>query len=162
MIVTIKEVEDKLINEFNCGVKELDIYFKNYALKNDIENIGKTFVCIQNNKIVGFYTLSNAQIEFNNLNEDLKKGLPRYPIPAIRIARLAVDENHKNKKFGAKLLKDAFKRILVISNQSAIKFIIVDAKETSKSFYEHYGFIKLDSYKLTYLMLISTILKAIK
>lgn len=45
--------------------------------------------------IARYMTLSSAEIEAALLPEDLKVKLPRYPVPALRIAKLAVDENAK-------------------------------------------------------------------
>ena len=161
-IVPIGKINKKDIESFDCGVDALNDFFKKYAIQNDKKNIGKTFVCSNEKEIVGFYTLSNAQIAFNELSGSLAKGLPRYPIPCIRIARLAVDKKYQNKGKGSFLLRDALLRIVNLSFQTGIYFVIVDAKDSSKSFYEHYGFIKLNDVDLTYLLAVETIKKAIK
>ena len=161
-IVPIGKINKKDIESFDCGVDALNDFFKKYAIQNDKKNIGKTFVCSNEKEIVGFYTLSNAQIAFNELSGSLAKGLPRYPIPCIRIARLAVDKKYQNEGKGSFLLRDALLRIVNLSFQTGIYFVIVDAKDSSKSFYEHYGFIKLNDVDLTYLLAVETIKKAIK
>ena len=51
--------------------------------------------------------------------------------------------------------------IVNLSYQTGVYFVIVDTKETSKDFYEHYGFIKLNNVELTYLLPVETIKKAI-
>ena len=82
-------------------------------------------------------------------------------IPCIRIARLAVDLKYQRNGNGTFLLRDALLRIVNLSYQTGVYFLIFDAKETSKDFYEHYGFIKLNNVELTYLLPIETIKKAI-
>ena len=161
-IVPIKEVNKDDIVSFDCGIEALNVYFKRYALQNDRKNIGKTFVCLDEDDIIGYYTLSNAQITFDELSKSLSKGLPKYPIPCIRIARLAVNNTYQVKGNGALLLRDALLRIVNLSYQTGICFVIVDAKEGSKRFYEHYGFVKLNDIELTYLLPVETIKKALQ
>ena len=161
-IVPVNKIRKEDMESFDCGVEALNDFFKKYAIQNDKKNIGKTFVCSNEKEIVGFYTLSNAQIAFNDLSGSLTKGLPKYPIPCIRIARLAVDKKYQNGGNGSFLLRDALLRIVNLSFQTGIYFVIVDAKESSKSFYEHYGFIKLNDADMTYLMKVETIKKAIQ
>lgn len=162
MIVPISQVDKKLIGAFDCGIKELNTFFTRYAFQNDKKNVGKTFVCLDDEKVIGFYTLSNAQIGYEDLSEDLRHSLPRYPIPCIRIARLAVDSYYKEKGYGKALLRDALEKIVVVSELTGIYFILVDAKDTSASFYEHYGFIKLDSDSLSYILPVKTVQKALR
>ena len=159
-IVSIKEISKESIASFDCGNEALNVFFQKYALQNDKKNIGQTFVCMDETDAVGYYTLSNAQIAFAELSKQLAKGLPKYPIPCIRIARLAVDKKCQRDGKGSLLLRDALLRIVNLSNQTGIFFVIVDAKESSKSFYEHYGSIKLNDAELTYVLPVETVKKA--
>lgn len=158
-IVSIQKVSKKEIREFHCGIEELDTFIGKYAMQNDKKDIGKSFVLTDESRIIGFYTLSNAQIAFGELKESLSKGLPKYPVPCIRIARLAVAEEFQKRGYGAILLKDAILRILNVADHTGIYFVIVDAKESFFSFYEKYGFVRLE-HDLTYLLPIATIRKA--
>ena len=92
----------------------------------------------------------------------LGKQLPPYPIPALRIARLAIDKELQGKGIGRWLLAQAFIKIVQVADVTGIYFIVVDAKETSKAFYEHYGFIKFNDKELTYFILVDTVRKAIQ
>lgn len=66
----------------------------------------------------------------------------------------------QKKGYGNELLKEAFYKIVNASQTIGIKIVVVDAKESSKSFYEKYGFIKLVDEKLTYCIHIQTIIDA--
>lgn len=68
----------------------------------------------------------------------------------------------KGKGLGKDLLKQAFLKIVQVSDITGVYFILVDAKETSKTFYEHYGFIKLNDNELSYFMLVDTVKRAIE
>ena len=153
---------DNSIEEFDCGNEELNTYFKKYALQNHNNNISKTYLCIDidNDIVAGYVTLCAASLEAISLPKDYKN-LPRYPIPAIRIARLAIDKKYQRQHIGKSLLSFALKKIVVASLNIGIKFALVDAKEESKSFYEKYGFIPLADKPLSYIMPIEQIAKAI-
>ena len=157
---SIIDVPSSLLSNFDCGEDKLNTYLNKYAKQNNKNGVGKTFVLVDDDIVKGFYTLSNAQIEFKELPKNLSSQLPHYPIPAIRIARLAVDCKYQKQKIGSLLLKNAFKRIVFASLQTGIVFIIVDAKENSKGFYEHFGFICVDEEKLIYVINIKTVIKA--
>ncbi|MDA3811989.1 MAG: GNAT family N-acetyltransferase [Spirochaetaceae bacterium] len=151
--------------DFDCGIEELNTYLRQFAIPNDKKNIGKTFVAVENqnlNKPVGYYTVSMAQILFNELPEAIKKGLPRYPIPAMRIGKLAIDSESQGNKIGALLLKDALLRAVNISSQVALHFVVVDAlNEKAKSFYLKYGFSAFEENPLTLVISLETIKVAI-
>ncbi|MBR4461648.1 MAG: GNAT family N-acetyltransferase [Erysipelotrichaceae bacterium] len=159
--VSIQDTSKETIDAFDCGSDELNEFIRKYAKQNDKKDIGKTFVCTEDDHIIGYYTLSNAQIMFENTPKELSKGLPKYPIPCIRIARLAIDRRFQNEGYGSSLLKNALLKIVRLSEHTGIYFIIVDAKESSASFYEHYGFIRLNMGNLTYIIPVSTVRKAI-
>jgi len=156
-IVSIKKSNANDIKSFDCGIVKLNNYFSNYALYNDRNNIGKTFVLYSQKELIGFYTLSSASFSYNDLSEEYKKKLPKYPIPCIRIARLAIDIRYQNKGYGHFLIKDIFKRIYTISKHTGISFILVDSKESSLSFYSKFGFTVLPHSKLTMVLPITTL-----
>ncbi len=91
--------------------------------------------------IVGFYTLSAAQIEQDQLDEKAKKKLPRYLIPCFRMGRFAVASTHQAQGIGKVLMGCAVARCLEAKKQVASYALLVDAKdEQAKAFYLHYGF----------------------
>lgn len=158
----IKDFHSKQsLKDFDCGNEALNEFLSRYALKNDKLGIGKTFLGVdEKNQISGYFTLSAAQIAFETVPESFQARLPKYPIPAIRIARLAVDKKLQGKGVGKWLLKESFKKIIAVAEIVGLKFIIVDAKETSKTFYEQYGFIKFNGQNLGYFLPVETVRNA--
>ena len=163
-LVSIKDIHQKSrLKSFDCEIDVLNEFLSKYAQKNDKLRIGKTFIALnQQDKIVGYFTLATAQVAYQEIPDDYRGKLPKYPIPALRIARLAVDKELEGKGVGKWLLAQAFIKIIQVADVTGIYFIIVDAKETSKSFYEHYGFIKFKDEDLTYFILVDTVRKAIQ
>ncbi len=84
--------------------------------------------------------MAAAEVEIAGLPASRRKGLPAYPLPALRIARLAVDARVQGQGVGAELLKQA----LIIARKTADAVgcvgVIVDAKQDAIPFYLRYGF----------------------
>lgn len=162
ILKTIYEVKENEVQSFSCGNSDLDKFLSKHALENDRNGYGKTFILEDDGFIVGFFTLCSSSIKFEEFPTTNSHHLPRYPIPCIRIARLAVQKESQGKGIGKELLKQAFLRILNVATTVGVRLIVVDAKESSKSFYEKYGFMRLKNDKLTYYLLVDTLIEAIK
>lgn len=142
-------------NDFDCGVNELNLFLKKYSFQNQKNHISKTFVAVGVNEdsvketnVLGFYTLSTGQINFQVLPEAVKH--PKYPVSIARIARLAVDLKCQGGGVGGFLLYDALQKIKTVSKVIGIFAVVVDAKDArAKSFYERYGFVSLQDTDLT-------------
>lgn len=134
---------------FHCGVALLDDYIQKQARQDVQRRVSRVFVAItvqQPNSIVGFYTLSTLSIELNQLPQALARKLPRHPLPAALLGRLAVKQAAQNHGVGTMLLVDAIKRTLAISDEIAIYAMVVDALDArAQHFYERFGFSLLSS-----------------
>lgn len=164
----IVETLDKSHNReiFDCGIDELNIFLKRYARQNQANSISNTFVAVNKSEakttkknILGFYTLASGQIDASSLPNKQKH--PAYPVSIARLARLAVDLNHQNKGIGGYLLFDAINKIRAAADLIGIFAIVVDAKESAKSFYEHYRFIELSNSPCTFFLPMETIKKLV-
>ncbi len=102
-----------------------------------------------------------AQVNFENLPADLAKGIPRYPAPAMRIGRLAVDRSAQGAGLGGGLLRHALYRAVELSREVGTCIILVDAiDENAKRFYEKYGFVSLIDLPLSLVLPMETIVAA--
>ena len=151
---------------FDCGEPALDEFIRRHARQQQAKNVGRTFVAVEppNKRVLGFYTLAAASIAFEHLPAGVGKRLPRYPVPAARIGRLAIDKSMQGKGLGAAQLRDALLRIAQVAGSDlGILAVIVDAKnEQAKRFYQTCGFVALPDHPLTLFMLTATILMAIE
>jgi len=130
---------------FDCGVNALNSFLQNYALQNVKNKSVTTFVAVMETgnreQVVGYYSLVAGSVEHSAVPPRIKKGLGKYPIPVIILARLAVDISMQGKGLGKGLLKDALLRILSITNNLGVRAVLVHAKdERAKNFYHQYGF----------------------
>jgi GNAT superfamily N-acetyltransferase len=135
--------------DFQCGVTSLNSYLKKQAKQDVKRRISRVFVAITPKlpaTVVGYYTLSTLPIELNLLPEDAARKLPRHPIPAALIGRLAVSEQAQGYGVGKMLLVDAIKRTIGVSDEIAIYAMVVDAiDEQAERFYQRFGFSSLSS-----------------
>ena len=97
--------------------------------------------------ILGYYTLSSLSIDLGAIPVEIARKLPRHPIPAAVLGRLAVDGNARGKSVGKKLLMDAITRTLTVSSEIAIYAMVVDAIDAEAGgFYRQYGFLPLSQH----------------
>ncbi|RUL72694.1 GNAT family N-acetyltransferase [Dyella choica] len=129
---------------FVCGEPSLDVYLRQQAVQHHRAGISTTHVLVDNDdstRIVGYYTLSAAQLLLTDLQDADRKRLPRYPVPAIRMRRLAVSVSAQGKGHGEYLLGHAVARCLGLREQLGVRVLLVDAlHEKAARFYRAYGF----------------------
>jgi GNAT superfamily N-acetyltransferase len=128
---------------FESGEAALDDYLRRQAAQDIRRGIARVFVAVVPPQalLVGYYTLSAASFLREDLPQRLAKRLPRYPVPAAIMGRLAVDRRWQRRGLGALMIADAIKRLIRASQALAIHALIVDAKNgAAKAFYPRMGF----------------------
>jgi len=132
---------------FQCDVEALDRYLKKQSKQDVKRRISRVFVAAKPDNpkaVIGYYTLSTLSIELNQLPEKLARKLPKHPVPAALIGRLAISKAAQGQGVGKLLLADAIKRTLAVSDQIAIYTMVVDAiDDNAIGFYEQFGFTRL-------------------
>jgi len=131
--------------EFRSGNIDLDRFFQRYAGQNQFRHhIGTTYVAIQGDRIVGFVTVSSGEMVAEKLAKSLRRRLPAYPLPILRIARLAVDERFQGHGIGRLLLRAMLELALEIRDRVGCTGVVVDAKPDAVTFYSSLGFAPID------------------
>jgi ribosomal protein S18 acetylase RimI-like enzyme len=129
---------------FSCGDPALDSYLQRQASQDIRRRVAQVFVAVGDapGKIAGYYSLSAASLEKDELPPALAKRLPHYPVPAAILGRLAVDCGQQGRGLGETLLLDAIRRVVRASTTLVVYAVVVDAKnDRAKAFYERYGFL---------------------
>lgn len=138
---------------FDCGVPALNEYLQRFAEQHRRKGISSVYVLADSEKpsrILGYYTLSAAEVDVSRLPESDRRKLPRYPIPCFRMGRLACRVDERGRGLGRLLIGCAIDRCLKARADVAAYALIVDAKDaTAGAFYEHYGFKRLVDRPLT-------------
>jgi len=138
---------------FDCGVPALNEYLQRYAEQHRRKGISAAYVLVDSaavSIVLGYYTLSAAEVDVAQLAEADRRRLPRYPVPCFRMGRLACRIDQRGRGLGKLLVGCAVDRCLKVREQVAAYALIVDAKdETAKRFYQHFGFRRLMDRDLT-------------
>ena len=134
-------------SRFACGSAPLDRYIRELASQDVRRRTARVFVAVPDGggaAAAGFYTLSAVSIARGDLPEAAARRLPRYPVPAALLGRLAVDRGYGGRGLGASLLADALRRVARAGETVAVYAMVVDAKdERAQAFYERFGFVRL-------------------
>ncbi|MDD2608355.1 MAG: GNAT family N-acetyltransferase [Giesbergeria sp.] len=140
-------------SSFASGVTALDSYLQQRASQHQRDGIATTHVLIDSDnpaRILGYCTLSAAQLTLSALQEADRKGLPAYPVPAMRVGRLAVAAAEQGKGYGQLLLGHAVNLALSLRQTLGVRVLVVDAKDTPAAlFYQRYGFTQTSENALT-------------
>lgn len=131
-----------LLDSFNCGRSELNEWLQKYARQAQAVGSAQTFVAAQpDGRVEGYFSLTAGQIEHSDATDRVRKGMGRFPIPVIVLARLAVSQQQQGRGMGADLLKDVIRRVLLVSEQAGVRAIITHPiDETAAAFYTKFGF----------------------
>lgn len=140
----LRESDDR--SQFRSGDPDLDRFLQKFAGQNQFRHyLGVTYVAADGRRILGFATVAPGHIEIDELPAAARRTLPRYPLPVLRLARLAVDQSAQGHGLGAKLLRFVLHLALRMANDYGCVGVVVDAKPDAVDFYAKYGFIPLDA-----------------
>jgi GNAT superfamily N-acetyltransferase len=149
------------LDEFECGEPALDEWLKRHARSAHAAGSSRVFVSTleDGETVVGYYALAAAQVAPEAATERALKGQPRArPVPAILLARLAVDQEHQRAGLGRSLLQDVMLRCLDAAEAIGARVLLVHAKhEAAKAWYMQYGFEESPTDPLHLLMLLKDV-----
>jgi GNAT superfamily N-acetyltransferase len=132
-------------SEFRSGNIELDRFFQRYAGQNQFRHhIGTTYVVVLGDQITGFVTVSSGAMVAEKLTKNLRRSLPAYPLPILRLARLAVDERFQGHGIGRLLLRAMLELAMEMRDRTGCIGVVVDAKPDAVNFYSSLGFKPVD------------------
>jgi len=133
-------------SQFRSGNIDLDRFFQRFAGQNQFRHhLGTTYVAVEDGAILGFATVAPSEIATDGLPEARRKRLPRYPLPVLRLARLAIDEQARGRGVGSTLLRAVFTLALQMADDLGCVGVVVDAKADAVTFYEKLGFMRLET-----------------
>lgn len=125
---------------FDCGKEPLNTFLTRHALANQTNGSARTFVGLDENRVVGYYSLAASSVLYDDAPERMAKGLARHPIPILLMARFAVDVAYQGQGIGKGLFKDALKRCLTVARAACVRAVMTHAKdEDAKSLYLRFG-----------------------
>jgi len=142
-IRALRESDDR--SAFNSGDADLDRFLLKYAARNQFRHhIGTTYVALEGDRILGYATVAPGHVEIEGLPARLRSRLPSYPLPILRLARLAVDESAQRQGVGRELLRFVLRLTLRMANDFGCIGVVVDAKPGAVEFHRRFGFFPLE------------------
>ncbi len=123
---------------FDCGRESLNLWLTRHSRQAAAAGSARPYVVLdrQQGRVVGYHALTAAGLERNAGTERVIKGMPRYQIPVVLLARLAVDRTVTGLGLGAWLLRDAMLRSLAAAQSIGARAMLVHAKdEQARGFY---------------------------
>ncbi|SJM93923.1 Acetyltransferase, GNAT family [Crenothrix polyspora] len=133
----------------NPSFLPLKTFLQKQAKQFQQSSIAQTYVAVMNDKtIIGFVALTCSEIDLQNGYEltDCSHANHYEFLPAVKIARLAVDSRYRNFSVGSTLVGYAIALIRdKIAENVGCRFVVTDAKTEEVDFYLKQGFIVLDS-----------------
>lgn len=131
-----------VLEGFDCGRASLNVWLLEHARAATAAGSARTYVIVDSDqdRVVGYHALTAASVERRAATARVVKGMPRYPVPVVLLARLAVDTSVTGRGVGAWLLRDAMTRTLAASETIGVRAMLVHAIDANaREFYIRHG-----------------------
>jgi predicted N-acetyltransferase YhbS len=128
------------VSAFDCASPPLNTFLARHALANQANNSARTFVALDGDRVVGYYSLAASAVTHEGAPSRMSAGLAQHPIPVILMARFAVDLGHQGRGIGSGMFRDAISRTLNVSREIGARAFVVHAKDDrAAAFYTRLG-----------------------
>jgi GNAT superfamily N-acetyltransferase len=145
-----------LLKDFENQHASLTEYLRRYALRHlEKDLLARTYVAIDEGgegpRLAGYFSLSTTSVERSAAGKvPALDRLPRFPIPGVLLARLAVDQRVQGQGLGRFLFEEALGLTLELARSGPVTFrlFVTDAIDAAAvRFYERFGLERLsDAY----------------
>lgn len=136
-------------SSFSCGNPDLDDWLRTQAGQQERANNTRTFLAVDVLKVVGYYATTTYRIGLDEAAAMYGAGRRAYPIPAVLLARLAVDTGSQGAGAGSRLLLHALRQIAAASRHVGFEVVVVHAiNSDAVTFYAQRGFIRFEDHDL--------------
>ena len=143
----------KIIKDINISIEPLKDYLSCMAYKHTVDGCFITYLLEDIREdtsiVLGYISFSNTVIDSdcdeakNLLN--ISNGM-QYPIPTLKITRLAVVDNFQGQKLGKLLIAFAEITAFIQQKSTGCKALVVDSKNEAINFYKNANFIAIENY----------------
>ena len=130
---------------FDCGRESMNLWLRRHGWANHAAGVSRVNVICETatNSIVGYVTLSAAQIERASLPKARQRNMPD-PLPVTLLGQLAIHKEWQGQGYAEALLLFALRLALRVSYDVASWGVITHPIDDGvRSFYARYGFQEL-------------------
>lgn len=130
------------VGNFGCGVKDLDDWLSVRALDNQRRDLSRTFLLLDDaDRVDGYYALTMGGVRKEALPTRYGRGLPKFDIGMVLLARFVIADERQGQGLGRHLLIEAIERAADAGTHVAARFIAVDPiDETARVFFVQFGY----------------------
>jgi GNAT superfamily N-acetyltransferase len=141
-----------LLRGFRNQAPSLVEYLRRYALRHtERDLLARTYLAIDVERdverIAGYFSLATVSVERSSVDEiPALTNLPRFPLPGVLLARLAVDERVQGQGLGRYLFEEALGIALQLASTGPVAFrlFVTDAIDAEAArFYDRFGLHRL-------------------
>lgn len=131
------------LKRFRCRKHQLNFYLKKLALLNAHADSSKTYVVLEENSVIAYYSICYGSATHAESPVEVKDGIHEsHSIPVMLLARLAVNEKNERQGIGRALLQEVVKQAYSASQIAALRSLVVDAiDDEAANWYKDFGFI---------------------
>ena len=143
-----------LLRDFQNQERALVDYLRRFAFRHSEKDLlSRTFLALDEvdgkQRVCGYFSLATVSVERASVVSipELDR-LPRFPIPGVLLAQLAVDRRVQGQGLGRFLFDEALGKTLTLASVGPVAFrlFVADAiSEEAAGFYERRGFERLSS-----------------
>lgn len=145
---------------FDCGVEQLNLWLRAHAPTARGQGT-RTYVVEGDGKVIGYFAVAPHTVDRADMSKSVGRGAPRQ-IPAVLLAKLALDRSVHGDGLGSELLVVALGRIIAAARMVGGKLVVVDAIDSSAAaFYAHHDFLTIPENPLRLVQKLSTVAKAL-
>lgn len=143
MTYHVEPVADHDLTDFDCGNAELNEWLHRHARTARGQGT-RTYVLLDDAaSVVGYFAVAPHLLERDDAPRRLARGAPDR-IPAILLAKLALDASVQGQGLGSELLVFALDIILSAARRAGGRVVLVDAiDDVARAFYERHDFERL-------------------
>ena len=149
-IVPLTRAHRGLLKTFRCQHESLNTFLERFALRHlERDLLSRTYLAVDEDArhVGGYFSLTTASVDRDQAGRIPKLDrLPRFPVPAILVARLAVDERIQGQGLGRYLFDEALGLTLLLARTGPVRFrlLVTDAiDDRAVRFYEHFGLVAI-------------------
>jgi predicted N-acetyltransferase YhbS len=147
---------------FDCGNGDLTEWLQRHA-RNAVGQGTRTYVLVEEGcaEVLGYFAVAPHLIEREELPRRVGRGAPRQ-VPAILLAKLALDTRLHGQDLGSELLLRALSTVVDAARAAGGKVVVVDAvDDEAAAFYERHDFLPVPANPRRLVMKLSSVAKAL-
>jgi GNAT superfamily N-acetyltransferase len=151
------------VEGFDCGVAALNDYLSKQALADQRAGKSRTYVVGRGGRVAAYFSLAAASLAAEDGTERAARGQGPQDIPAVLLARFAVDRSEQGSGLGSAMLVEALARCAEAAEILGVRVVLVHAQdEQARAFYPRHDFEPSPANPLQLMILMKNVRKTLQ